>query len=112
MLGSAFDRLAPEVHWFCPTVHGKSTNNDVGPVKQEDADPRDQGGTSIAASFEKREAAFRYCLRVYSYDSDDAAPFKKQVQLGIERNLSRCDDCTVGYYRSKHRWMEELRGYV
>jgi hypothetical protein len=67
------------------------------------------GAASLAASLDKRQAAFRFCLRVYSYDSDDALPYKAKVKDGIDKNLSRCDACIVGYYKSKHRWIEHMK---
>lgn len=89
----------------------QTVNGDIA-VKQEDLDSWEPGAASLATDYEKRQAAFRSCLRVFSYDSDDADPYKEKVKLGVDRNVSRCDACIVGYYQAKHRWMEELRQYV
>ena len=100
--------LSPEIHWFCP-IDGVDAVDSHASVKEEDSEAWSPMAPSSAVAFEKRQAAFRACLPIYSFDGEFAIEWQKSFNPKIDSNLARCDACIVGYYKSKYRWIEDMK---
>lgn len=88
--------LPSEVHWFCD-AHATSTKDSVR-IKSEHP---------IGENLELRRQQACDTLRLFSYD--DASIQQDKLVENLDKQLSKCDYCIVGYYMSKQRSVETLR---
>lgn len=89
--------LPSGLHWFC------DKNEDTPEA------PRVKSENPIGQNLELRQEQAGDCLRLFAYDGEEALPYQEALATGIDRQLSRCDLCVVGYYQSRQKLIEQLR---
>ena len=91
-------RNLPEgLHWFCNKyIPGTSAHDS----KIE---------CSIGENLALRKEYVSECLKLFAFDGEDALRYQTQLAEGIDAQLSRCDLCIVGYYKSRQQLIEKLR---
>lgn len=89
--------LPSGLHWFC-------SKYDATPES-----PRVKTEHPIAQSVELRQEQAGDCLRLFAYDGVEALPYQEALAEGINIQLSRCDLCVIGYYKSRQKLIEHLR---
>ena len=105
---SFVERLAPEIHLFCPH-NDADLDSQVSIVKHEEFESNTGGSMSLASNLGQRLQVFCECLKIYSFEEPHAAPLQDQVRRQVARQLSRCENCVTGYYSTKHKWFSDLR---
>ena len=103
----AFEYLAPEIHWFCSRNTSDTLIEDAL-INSAEVDIWRDDVEAIAADFPRRQKAFTDCLEFYAYDGDDVIRVLDFLKKEVERNLERCDQCIVGYYKLKTQWLEHI----
>lgn len=88
--------MPPELHWFCDTY--ASSAQDPPRIKSEHPSEED---------LELRREQLCNCLQLFAYD--DALQFQDDLARDLDRQLSRCDLCIIGYYKSRQHLIERLR---
>jgi len=92
--------LPPELHWFCSTNDPQPSAQELKQVKSE---------YPIGESVALRKEHVCECLKLFAFDGDDALRYQDELAEGIDTQLSRCNHCIVGYYKSRQRLVEKLR---
>ena len=46
---------------------------------------------------------------LFTYDGDDARRVQEELGARVDEQLGRCDACVIAYYKSRQRWLENLR---
>ena len=95
------------MHWFCPANDAASTIDNVL-IKSEDSEVWRNDVETVGTNFKYRQKAFADCLEFYAYDGENVIQILDFLKRGIERNLGRCDQCIVEYYKLKGRWIEQI----
>lgn len=49
------------------------------------------------------------CLKLYAFNGDEASQYQNELSEAIDQQLSRCDLCILGYYKSRRKMVEKLR---
>ena len=88
--------MPPELHWFCDTY--ASSTQDVPQIKSEHP---------IGQNLELRREQVCECLQLFAYD--DALQYQDELARDLDIQLSRCDLCVLGYYKSRQHLVEKLR---
>ncbi len=88
--------LPPEIHWFCDIY--ASTTQDLPRIKSEHP---------IGQNLELRREQACESLQLFAYD--DALHYQDELARDLDIQLSRCDLCVVGYYKSRQLLVERLR---
>jgi len=89
--------LPQDVHWLCNAYE----------AAQEA--PRVKSEYSIGENVDLRQEQVCDCLRLFAFDGEDVSQFQEELAVGIDTQLSRCDLCVVGYYKSRQKLIEQLR---
>lgn len=103
----AFEHLAPQTHWFCPANDNVDTFDNVL-VKSEGQDLWQNAAQDLGKNHLTRQKAFRECLDFYAYEGEEAVQFQDFLKKEVERNVGRCDQCIVEYYKLKNGWLEQI----
>ena len=94
---SELKRLPPELHWFCqktdaPSTHALNNMKSEHPLRDDLA---------------LRREHICECLKLFAFD--DASQVQNDLAGLIEKKLSKCDLCIVGYYKLRQQLVESLR---
>ena len=92
--------MPTELHWFCHTYASDPSTEDHKRVKSEHA---------IGENLDLRREQVCECLKLFAFNGDDAIRYQNELADGIDQQLSRCDLCVVGYYKSRQQLAERLR---
>ena len=63
---------------------------------------------AIGESLALRKEHVCACLNLFAFNGDDASRYKEELAEAINTQLSRCDRCIVGYYKSRKQLVERL----
>ena len=88
-------KLSSSTHWFCAKTDGQAT------------DSRSSSAQDVTSNLRFRQDQAAHCLTLYAYD--DALKYQEAYARAVDKQLERCDDCIVEYYKAKQRLLEGLR---
>ena len=64
---------------------------------------------AIGESLALRKERVCECFTLFTFDGDEAVGYQNALAKSISTQLSRCDHCIVGYYKSRKQLAERLR---
>lgn len=77
-------------------------------IKSEEPDIWRNDAHDFGKNHLARQRAFHECLDFYAYEGGEAVQFQDFLKKEVDRNLERCDQCIVEYYKVKNRWIEQV----
>ena len=78
------------------------------PIKSENPGLWGPGSEDFTKNHLTRQDAFKRCFEFYAYDGGEAVRFQELLEKGVERNIARCDQCIVEYYKLQNRYIEHI----
>ena len=110
ILNRELQRLDDDVHWFCDRKDATKTSRSKRCVSGSEEDSQ-QSDMRLKTDSETRCLLVFDCLQLFAYENSELDPQKGFLAASIDRQLSKCEECVMIYYKRKRSNMEKLRQY-